>query len=99
METKAAAKDLFLGKRAERGDDPDMKIEGFAGGGGEVAEEFGRGVGERVMAERTDGDGVDLVERAEHGSFREQHQVAAGKVDSFVGCSRAGHATASRAPV
>jgi len=99
FETKAATDDLFLSERTERSDDSDVGAEAFAGGGGEVAEEFGRGIRERIVAEGADGDGVDLAERAEYGSFREQHQVAAGKVDGFVGSSRAGHAPASRAPM
>lgn len=99
FETKTAADNLFLGEQAERGDDPHAEIERFAGCSAEVAEKPGRCIRKWIVTQRPDGDGIDLVEGTEYGCLGKQHQVTAGKADSFVGSFRAGHAPAGRAPV
>jgi len=99
FESKAAADNLFLGERSQRGDDSKAEIKGRTGGDGEFAEEFGRRVRKRIVVERADGDGANFMERAENGSFGKKQQIPAGEIDSFVASFRARHPPASRAPM
>src|ERR1043166_2134418 len=85
--------DLHLCEPAERRNRP------HPGEPGEVAEEFRRRVWKRIVAERADGDDRDFVERAKHRRFRQQHQVATGKIDGLVARLRSGYAPAGHAPV
>src|SRR5258707_525770 len=99
VKAHATTDDLFLGQFTERDNNLHRKIQCITRCDSEVAEELGRGVGERIMPKRADGNGVDLVERAEDSDLREQHQVTAGEIDSFVRSFCAGNMSAGCTPV
>ena len=65
----------------------------------EISEESGRAVGERVRSQAAQGEGFDLVQPAPDRGLDREQEVAAGEVDGFVGCLRAGDAGAAGAPV
>ena len=98
-EMPTATDHLHFGQRAERGDDADAKVQRVAGGTRKIAEEFWRGVGKRIVAERANGDRWDAMRGTENGGLREQQQVAAGQIDSLVGRCGVGNAATGDTPV
>ena len=67
-----AMDDLRLGQTAQWRDDSQSATKRSADHGGELAEELRRGVGDRIAAERTDGDDTDVVPRTKDGGFGKQ---------------------------
>ena len=94
-----APDDLRFYQASKRRDNLQPMAERFARSAGKIMEELRRGVGERIVPERADGDCADAMCGAEGGGLRKQQEIATGQVHSPVGSFRVWDPAARDAPV